>query len=151
MVNEKIGLETILIVEDNIDDYEATRRSFKKSRLENPVQWCQNGQDAIHYLTKTGPYENDDSVVTPCLILLDLNMPGLDGRKVLKQMKSDKKTLDIPVIVLTTSSDEIDVNKCYELGAATYIQKPVGFDGLLKAAEQIKDYWFGLALLPQRR
>lgn len=151
MINKNMDLETILIVEDNIDDYEATVRSFQKSRLENPVYWCKSGEDAVHYLTKAGPYKGNDSVVRPCLILLDLNMPGLDGRKVLQQIKSDKITFDIPVIVLTTSSDEIDINKCYELGASTYIQKPVGFDELLKAAEQIKDYWFGLALLPQRR
>ncbi|WP_085907614.1 response regulator [Kiloniella majae] len=150
MTPHDVELETILIVEDNVDDYEATVRSFKKSHLQNPVRWCKNGEEALNYLYRTGPYENDDSVLKPCLVLLDLNMPGLDGRKVLERMKSEKDTTNIPVIVLTTSSDEIDINKCYELGASTYIQKPVGFEGLLKAAEQIKNYWFGLALLPNR-
>ncbi|WP_085906498.1 response regulator [Kiloniella majae] len=150
MTGNKLGLETILIVEDNIDDYEATLRSFKKSRLLNPVRWCKNGEDALNYLYRTGPYENDDTALTPCLVLLDLNMPGLDGRNVLERMKSGPTPINIPVIVLTTSSDEIDINKCYELGASTYIQKPVGFEGLLRAAEQIKNYWFDLALLPNR-
>ncbi len=144
-------LDTILVMEDNQDDYEAMERSFRKSRLMNPIQWCQDGADALDYIFRKGKYSGDDTVVTPCFILLDLNMPGIDGRQVLKELKSDPQKKSIPVIVLTTSSDEIDVNKCYDLGASTYIQKPVAFDALLSAAERIKDYWFGLALLPQKQ
>ncbi len=143
-------LKTILLIDDNRDDYEATFRSFRKSSLENPLHWCQSGQDALDYLKKEGEHENcsDD---LPCIILLDLNMPGLDGRKVLQLLKNDNDLKRIPVIVLTTSADERDVDNCYDLGASTYIQKPVGFDGLVKAANRIKEYWFGVAFLPRER
>ncbi len=151
MAEAKGKLDTILLVEDNQDDYEATIRSFKKARLMNPVKWCQSGNDALDYIFQKGAYAEDDTVEVPCMILLDLNMPGIDGRQVLKEIKADPLKRNIPIIVLTTSSDEIDVNKCYDLGASTYIQKPVAFEGLLSAAEQIKEYWFGLALLPEKR
>lgn len=143
-------LKTILLIDDNRDDYEATFRSFRKSSLENPLHWCQSGQDALDYLKKEGEHENcsDD---LPCIILLDLNMPGLDGRKVLQLLKNDNDLKRIPIIVLTTSADERDVDNCYDLGASTYIQKPVGFDGLVKAANRIKEYWFGVAFLPRER
>lgn len=144
------SLDTILLVEDNHDDYEATIRSFRKAELKNPVHWCENGSEALDYLFRQGRYANDASVQTPCLILLDLNMPGVDGRAILKTIKSDKRTQSIPTIVLTTSSAEVDINQCYDLGASTYIQKPVAFEGLISAAERIKDYWFGLALLPEK-
>jgi len=80
--------------------------------------------------------------------LLDLNMPGLDGRRVLEIVKQDQGLRKMPMVVLTTSSDERDVTQCYQLGASTYIQKPVDFDGLIAAVVRIKDYWFGIALLP---
>jgi two-component system response regulator len=76
-------------------------------------------------------------------------MPGLDGRKVLGSIKSDPVLRLLPVVVLTTSSDPLDINKCYHLGASTYIQKPVGFDALIEAAARIRGYWFGVAILPQ--
>jgi CheY-like chemotaxis protein len=142
-------LGQILLVEDNPDDYESTARSFRKANLINPLLWCQNGQDALDYLHKQGRYASDPTVVTPMLILLDLNMPGLSGNKVLMAIKSDKQLRLLPVVVLSTSSDPLDINKCYELGASTYIQKPVGFDGLVEAANSLKEYWFGVAILPR--
>ena len=142
-------LTHILLVEDNQDDYEATVRSLKKSHFMNPVHWCKSGQSALDYIYARGEYANQANVKTPDLILLDLNMPGTDGREVLKQLKSDPKTKSIPVVILTTSSDTKDINKCYEMGASTYIQKPVGFEGLTEAIRTMKDYWFGVAILPQ--
>jgi CheY-like chemotaxis protein len=142
-------LGLILLVEDNPDDYESTVRSFKKAHLSNPVHWSPSGQDALDYLRKRGKYQHDSSAKLPQLVLLDLNMPGLDGRKVLELMKSDPHLKSLPVVVLTTSSDMMDVNKCYDLGASTYIQKPVGFEGLIEASTRLKDYWFGVAIFPK--
>lgn len=142
-------LASILLVEDSIDDYDATIRSFKAAHFENPVHWCKGGKEALAYLRNEGTLPHARAGAMPSLILLDLNMPGLDGRKVLEIAKQDPALKRIPIIVLTTSSDERDITQCYELGASTYIQKPVDFDGLVSAVGRIKDYWFGVALLPK--
>jgi CheY-like chemotaxis protein len=146
-----LGLPAILLVEDNVDDHDAAIRSFKVAHLNNPVHWCKTGQEALDYLKHEGACAQDPANALPALILLDLNMPGIDGRKVLAAVKQDAALKRIPVIILTTSSDERDVTQCYDLGASTYIQKPVDFDGLIQAVGRIKDYWFGVALLPGDR
>jgi len=138
-------IPVILLVEDNEDDYEATVRSLKKNHFLNPIHWCRSGREALEFLktaTETG--------ALPDLILLDLNMPGIDGRQVLAAVKGDAALKHIPVIVLTTSNDARDVDQCYNIGASTYIQKPVSFEGLTEAIRTMKDYWFGIALLPNR-
>ena len=143
-----IPLPHILIVEDNEDDYEATVRSFRRAHFVNPISWCRHGQQALDFLR----YEGEFARRVDCqadLILLDLNMPGLDGRKVLDVLKRDDALKTIPVVILTTSSDVRDVEECYALGASTYIQKPVDFKGLAEAIRTMNDYWFGIALLPQ--
>lgn len=140
------SLPTILLVEDSVDDYDAAVRSFKAAHLDNPVHWCNTGKDALDYLKHEGAHAAVRAL--PALVLLDLNMPGIDGRKVLEIAKGDPGLKKIPIVVLTTSADERDVAQCYERGASTYIQKPVDFDGLIAAVSRIKDYWFGIALLP---
>jgi CheY-like chemotaxis protein len=140
------SLPTILLVEDSVDDYTAAVRSFKAAHLDNPLHWCKSGKEALDYLKHEGAHAAVG--IFPALILLDLNMPGIDGRKVLETVKQDPALKKIPIIVLTTSADERDVVQCYELGASTYIQKPVDFEGLIAAVGRIKDYWFGVALLP---
>jgi two-component system, response regulator len=142
------SLPTILLVEDSVDDHDAAVRSFKAAHLDNPVHWCKTGQDALDYLRNQGSYAQKPASGRPALILLDLNMPGIDGRKVLTIVKGDPVLRKIPVVILTTSGDERDVKQCYDLGASTYIQKPVNFDGLIGAVGRIKEYWFGVALLP---
>jgi two-component system response regulator len=148
-MQQQSNLPTILLVEDSVDDYEAAIRSFKAAHLDNPVHWCKTGQDALDYLKREGTYAHASSAAKPALVLLDLNMPGIDGRKVLAILKQDLALKKTPIVILTTSSDERDVTQCYELGASTYIQKPVDFDGLIGAVSRIKDYWFGIALLPR--
>ena len=138
----------ILLVEDNPDDYEATVRSLRKNRLTNPIKWCKSGKDAYDYLHRINAYSDDSDVHTPIMILLDLNMPGMDGRELLREMKKDDSLRRIPTIVLTTSNDPMDVDQCYLIGASTYIQKPVGFKGLTESLKTMKDYWFGIAILP---
>lgn len=134
--------QAILMVEDSEDDFDATKRAFSKANLLNPIEHAYSGEEALDYLR-----EHMDSL--PGIILLDLNMPGLDGRKTLEIIKQQKALRKIPVVILTTSDDERDVAACYDLGANTYIQKPVDFDGLIRAIKQLKEYWFGIALLPK--
>lgn len=141
-------LPTILLVEDNEDFYEATVRSLKKNHFVNPIHWCKSGQQALDYLNKQNTHASDDPAMKPALILLDLNMPGIDGREVLSRIKEDAGLKTIPVIILTTSIDPVDVEECYRLGASTYIQKPVSFDGLTEAIRTMQSYWFGIAILP---
>lgn len=142
------ALAHILLVEDNPDDFEATSRGLKKNHFLNPVSWCRNGKDALDYLHRKGVYAKAQNVFRPDLILLDLNMPGIDGRKVLEIIKSDDELKSIPVVILTTSRASQDVEQCYAIGANTYIQKPVSFEGLTQAIAAMKDYWFGIAILP---
>lgn len=134
--------QPILIVEDSEDDFDATRRAFLKANLRNPIEHALSGEEALTYL-------RSPTNAKPGIILLDLNMPGLDGRKTLEIIKQNHDLKKIPVVILTTSNDERDVKACYELGANTYIQKPVDFDGLIAAIKQLKEYWFEIALLPK--
>lgn len=141
--------QSILMVEDSEDDYEATIRAFKKVSLHNPIVWCRSGRDALDFLRREGLHRNTKNGSHPGLILLDLNMPGLDGRKTLRLIKGDDALKKIPVIILTTSTDERDVEDCYQMGANTYVQKPVSFEGLIEAIKRLKAYWFEIALLPK--
>jgi two-component system response regulator len=134
--------QPILIVEDSPDDFEATKRAFNKANLRNEIQHCNSGEAALAYL-------RSPTSVRPGIILLDLNMPGLDGRKTLEIIKTTENLKNIPIVILTTSTDERDVKACYELGANTYIQKPVDFDGLIAAIRRLKEYWFEIAVLPK--
>jgi two-component system response regulator len=134
--------QPILIVEDSEDDFEATRRAFSRTNLRNAIVHAVSGEEAVRWLRSEMP-------VKPGLILLDLNMPGQDGRKTLEIIKEAPDLKKIPVVILTTSDDERDIKACYELGANTYIQKPVDFDGLISAIKQLKEYWFEIALLPK--
>jgi two-component system response regulator len=141
--------QCILLVEDNQDDYEATSRAFVKANLCNPIVWCKSGREALDYLRQEGAYKDGGKDSRPGLVLLDLNMPGMDGRKTLGVIKNDEILKRIPVIILTTSADERDIQACYQTGANTYVQKPVSFDGLLEAIKRLKTYWFEIALLPK--
>jgi two-component system response regulator len=135
--------QAILLIDDNDDDVEASMRAFKRTNMRNPIVRAATGAEALTML-RAGQ-------VNPGLILLDLNMPGLDGRRVLAILKGDVELRRIPVVILTTSSDERDVEDCYQLGANTYIQKPVDLDGLFAAIQRLKEYWFEIALLPREQ
>lgn len=139
----------ILLVEDNPQDYEATVRAFRKSGLANPIERCADGDDALDYLFRRGGYQDPAKSPRPSLILLDLNLPGTDGREVLSEVKASPELKRIPVIVLTTSTDPRDIEACYAAGANSYVQKPVGLDGFVQAIQRLKDYWFEIAVLPK--
>ena len=142
--------QSILIVEDSDDDYETTLRAFKKtSNLANPIYRCEDGQEALDFLLHEGEFANGADAPRPGIILLDLNLPGKDGRKVLQVIKDNPDLAKIPVVVLTTSDDERDIANCYGYGANTFIRKPVDLDNFVEAIKRMKDYWFGIAILPR--
>jgi len=141
--------QTILIVEDSDDDFLATMRAFKKANLVNPVQRCTNGDQALDYLMQRGEFSAPGKAPRPSIILLDLNLPGADGRSVLNAIKSTPDFMKTPVIVLTTSNAEHDIEWCYAAGANSYVQKPVDFDGFIKAIASLSDYWLNVSVLPK--
>ncbi|HVR07000.1 MAG TPA: response regulator [Thermoanaerobaculia bacterium] len=141
--------QPILLVEDSPEDFETTRRAFRKSGLKNPITLCADGDEALDYLHRRGRFADPASSPRPGIILLDLNLPGTDGRQVLEEIKATENLKQIPVIVLTTSSDERDVNACYRAGANSYVQKPVDLEGFLRAVERLNDYWFEVVILPR--
>jgi two-component system response regulator len=124
-------------------------RAFRKSGLANSIHHCENGEEALDYLYRRGVYSDPEKSPRPGLILLDLNMPGLDGRGLLTVIKSDCNLKKIPVVVLTTSTDERDIEKCYDEGANSYIHKPVDLNGLMIAIQRLRDYWFEIVILPR--
>ena len=140
---------TILVVEDSPEDFEATRRALSRSGLQNEIRHCADGDDALDYLYRRGAYEDPAVAPRPIMILLDLNMPGTDGRDVLTEIKKDTNLKTIPVVVLTTSNDIRDVESCYAAGANSYVQKPVDLDGLVQAIQRLADYWFEIAVFPK--
>ena len=141
--------QPILLIEDSPEDYEATLRAFRRSGLKNPIHRCEDGEEALDYLFRRGRYTEPASSPCPGVVLLDLNLPGTDGREVLAAIKGDERLKEIPVVVLTTSSDERDINACYRAGANSYIQKPVDIDGFVKAIERLNGYWFEVVILPR--
>ncbi|MEO6193657.1 MAG: response regulator [Thermoanaerobaculia bacterium] len=138
--------QPILLVEDSPEDFETTQRAFRRSGLKNPILRCADGDDALDFLFHRGSHAD---APRPGVILLDLNLPGTDGREVLSEIKANDDLKQIPVIVLTTSADERDVQACYQAGASSYIQKPVDVEGFMKAIERLNDYWFEVVILPK--
>jgi len=141
--------QTILIVEDSDDDYMATVRAFKKANLVNPVRRCTNGDQALDYLLQRGEFSGPDKAPRPSIIMLDLNLPGTDGKEVLRIIKAEPKLQKIPVVVLTTSNAEQDIEQCYAAGANSYVQKPVDLVGFIQSVARLTDYWFNVSILPK--
>ncbi len=138
----------ILVVEDSPEDFQTTKWGLEKAGLQNPLVHCQDGDFALDYLYRRGPFTDPHSAPRPSLILLDLNLPGTDGREVLESIKKDENLRTIPVIVLTTSKDPRDVHQCYLAGANSYVQKPVGLDGFVQTMQRLKQWWLEVAVYP---
>ncbi len=136
------SLGSLLVVEDSPEDFEATRRSLVRGGLANPIVHVSDGDAALDYL-----FDAERRSV-PALILLDLNLPGTDGRQVLARVKDDARLREVPVVVLTTSRDNRDVEACYRAGANSYIQKPVDLAGFQRALRILREYWFDVVVLP---
>ena len=148
MIPDGVKTAVILLVEDDPDDQELTKRAFRNSKLRNHLHIVSDGEAALNYLYRRGEYSEPRTSPRPDLILLDLNMPKVDGRTVLNQIKIDPELRQIPVVILTTSSSEEDVIRSYELGVNSYVPKPVHMDGFIKAIQQLEHYWFELVILP---
>ena len=133
---------TILMADDDIDDCRLTREALEEGRLANDVRFVQDGQEMLDYLRHKGKYSGGTNAPRPGIILLDLNMPRLDGREALSIMKSDSDLRRIPVVVLTTSKADEDIVKSYDLGANSYIVKPVTFEALVDILQTLEKYWF---------
>ena len=137
----------VLIADDDEDDLILTRDAFMENQLDSQLMFVRNGEELMDYLHHKGEY-NADNAPMPHLILLDLNMPRMDGREALLGIKSNPKLKLIPIVVLTTSKAEEDILKSYELGVNSFITKPVSFNELLKITKTIGSYWFDIVKLP---
>jgi two-component system, response regulator len=136
--------KTILLVEDNPDDVDLTLRVFKKNHILNKVVVARDGAEALDYLYGTGTYAGRDSRDVPQLILLDLNLPKIDGLEVLKRIRADERTKYISGVILTSSKEEQDVIQGYRMGANSYIRKPLDFKQFVESVKQLGLYWLVL-------
>ena len=135
----------ILLIEDSPADVLLTREAFRHNKLVNKIHVAEDGIEAMDFLYKRGQHV---SAPRPDLILLDLNLPRKNGREVLAEIKADPDLRAIPIVVLTTSNDEEDILKAYNLNANCYVVKPVGFDNFMKAIQSIRHFWFSVVTLP---
>jgi CheY-like chemotaxis protein len=139
---------TLLIADDDADDRMLIEDAFEESRLRNRRVYVEDGQELLDYLRGQGKHAGRNADCLPGLILLDLNMPRMDGRTALSHLKSDPRLKRIPVIVLTTSKAEEDILRTYDLGVSSFIAKPVTFDGLVDVVQALNKYWIELVELP---
>ena len=146
-----MNVKIILLVEDNPDDEELTLLALKKSNILNEVIVARDGAEALEYLFATGKYADQNSSRIPQLILLDLKLPKLDGLEVLKRLRADPRTKLIPVVVLTSSSEEEDMLASYRTGANSYVRKPVDFHRFADAIKQVGMYWLLLNEVPSSK
>jgi two-component system response regulator len=140
---------TILLVEDNPDDVELTLRAFKKSNLKNEITIARDGVEALDFLFGTGAHAGRDVSDLPQLVMLDLNIPKIDGLEVLQAMRADERTKLVPVVVLTSSREQEDIVKSYRFGANSFVRKPVDFLEFVQAVQQLELYWVVLNQLPR--
>ncbi len=131
----------ILLVEDNPSDAELTIRALRKKNLANKLIHLKNGAEALDFIFAKGNYTGRDALKVPKVILLDLKMPKVNGLEVLAALRADEKTKRIPVVVLTSSNEDPDIDACYALGVNSYIVKPVDFDNFVKAVSELGFYW----------
>ena len=134
----------ILLVDDNPDDVEMTLMAFGKNNIVNEVVVVHDGQEALDYLFGTGLWKGRDTLALPHMVLLDLNMPKVSGLQVLSRMRADPRTKLLPVVILTTSSEDKDIISSYDLGANSYVRKPVDFEQFVEAVRQLGLYWLVL-------
>jgi len=139
----------ILLVEDNPNDKELTLRALSKHNLTNKLHVVNDGEKALDYIFATGTYVGRDIGYKPKVILLDLKLPKVDGLEVLREVKSDERTKEIPIVVLTSSTEEQDIVESYGLGVNSYIVKPVEFDKFIDAVSEVGFYWMFLNRPPQ--
>lgn len=139
---------TLLMAEDDPDDRVMVEEAWQESLLSDDLHFVEDGEELMHYLKHQGKYAYGVDAPRPSLILMDLNMPKKDGREALKEIKSDPDLRQIPVVVLTTSRAEEDIARSYEMGANSFITKPVTFDALVDVLKTLRKYWLEIVALP---
>ncbi len=139
---------TLLVVEDSDEDFAAFERIVRRLSFTHPIYRCGDGDQALDFLHRTGDYADPDRVPRPSLILLDLNLPGTDGREVLGEVKQHEDLKTIPIVVFTTSSNPRDIETCYKQGVNGYIIKPIDIQKLTRTIQLIVEYWFEAVTLP---
>ena len=140
---------TILMADDDPDDRQMTAEAFQESHLGNDLRFVVDGEELMDYLKRRGDYSDPGRSPRPGLILLDLNMPKKDGREALEEIKLDPNLRCIPVVVLTTSKEEEDIHRSYQLFASSYITKPVTFEALVSVVKNLAKYWLEIVELPK--
>lgn len=143
-------ISPLLVVEDSNEDFEVLQRFLHRSAMTVPIQRCVSGEQALAFLYRTDAYSGQDCPPRPALIVLDLNLPGTDGREVLRRIKQDDNLKTIPVVIFTTSSNPKDIEECYQYGANSYIVKPINFAQLKRDVQVLIDYWFEVTMLPNQ-
>jgi CheY-like chemotaxis protein len=139
---------TILVADDDADDRMMAKEALDECQLAGKVDFVEDGVELLSYLRRQGRYAEPGASTRPGLILLDLNMPKMDGREALRAIKADPTLRRIPVVVMTTSQAEEDVYRTYDLGVSSYVSKPVTFDGLVDVMKTLGKYWFEIVKLP---
>lgn len=147
----KIANEPLLVAEDSDEDFAALQRLMKTMDVQNPIYRCADGDEVLDFLYREGEYQEDFNAPRPSVILLDLNLPGTDGREILEQIKQDGHFKTIPVVVFTTSSNPRDIEFCYQKGANGYLIKPMGLKELQKTVQAFVDYWLESNVNPFQR
>jgi CheY-like chemotaxis protein len=140
---------TILMADDDPDDRMLTQDALKEAHLANDIRFVENGEELLQYLRHQGAYTDASKAPRPGIILLDLNMPKKDGREALQEIKNDPELRRIPVVIMTTSKADQDILKSYDLGANSYVTKPVTFDELVEVVRGLGRYWFEIVELPE--
>ncbi|HJT24293.1 MAG TPA: response regulator [bacterium] len=141
-------LRPILMVDDDKDDQRLVEKALREKGAANPMLFLSDGEELLDYLKGKGKFSSSKAVGRPCFVLLDLNMPRMDGRKALLFLKADPELKKIPVLVLSTSNAEEDVLRSYNLGANSFIVKPIDYHGLLAMADSLVKYWLEVVELP---
>jgi CheY-like chemotaxis protein len=147
MIPSRVG--PLLCADDDPDDRLLVQDAFQGARLVNELRFVKDGEELLDYLLHRGEYRDPETSPRPLLLLLDLNMPRMNGREALARIRAEPSLRSLPVVVLTTSSARDDVDAVYGIGANSYIVKPVTFDGLVRVAEQLGRYWLQLVELPE--
>jgi len=147
-MNPPLRTNVILMADDDADDRLLAKDAMNDAQVGGELRFVENGEELLDYLRRRGPYANGASVPRPSLILLDLNMPKMDGREALRAIKADPDLRRIPVVMLTTSKADTDINGLYELGVNSFITKPFQFDVLVKVMRMVGDYWLKTVELP---
>jgi CheY-like chemotaxis protein len=140
--------QPLLVIEDSDEDFEALRRVISRQGVINPVFRCPDGDEALDFLYQTGNYSDAKTAPRPSIILLDLNLPGTDGREILEQIKQDRSLRNIPVVVFTTSSNPRDIEICYQYCVTSYILKPIDIKRLVETIQGFITYWLDIVVLP---